>query len=169
MHSYAWSIRINLQPLRYQLKWIPFLIFSLIGDAVVIFILKFVANKDSEIAFDIIRYSGVVVSIPCFFLCCNEGFYLIKKLQKPVIKVIRWCDLISFAFTICIGVLAVFYENWIFYNIIAGTICVAAIKIFHFNSLKQAYKSMTILFVTVSVLAGVLHFILPQSYNDYAG
>ena len=86
-----------------------------------------------------------------------------------MVKFIRWCDLISFSFTVCIGVLAVFYENWIFYNIIAGTICVAAIKIFHFNSLKQAYKSMTILFVTVSVLAGVLHFILPQSYNDYAG
>ena len=77
--------------------------------------------------------------------------------------------MISLLFTICIGILAIFYENWIFYNIIAGCICVASIKIFHFNSLKQDFKSMTIMCASTAVLGAILHFILKQSYNDYAG
>jgi len=48
-------------------------------------------------------------------------------------------------------------------------ICISFIKILHFKSLKQAYKSMTILFASVSILGIVLHYILTQSYNDYAG
>ena len=45
----------------------------------------------------------------------------------------------------------------------------ASIKIFHFKSLKQAFRSMAIVFGSAAVLGGILHFILPQSYNDYAG
>ena len=81
----------------------------------------------------------------------------------------RWCDCISALLTICIGILAIFYENWIFYNFIAGCICVASIKILHFNSLKMAYKSMAIMCISTAVLGAILHFILTQSYNDYAG
>ena len=169
MHSYAWSVRVNLQPLRFQLRWIPFLIFSVIGNFMTIILLKFVASNNTRVAFDIIRYFGITVSIPCCFLCCNEVFYLIRKLQKPVVKMLRWCDFISLACTICVGTLAFFYENWIFYNCIAGCICVASIKIFHFKSLKQAFSSMAIMFVSAAVLGGILHFILTQSYNDYVG
>jgi hypothetical protein len=70
MHSYAWSIKINLKPLRVPLKWVPFLIFSVAGDAFVIMLLRF-SPRDSSTAFDIIRYLGVIVSIPCVFICLN--------------------------------------------------------------------------------------------------
>ena len=169
MHSYAWSIRINLQPLRYQLKWIPFLIFSIIGDVLIIILFGFSASSESTIAFIIIRYLGVVISVPCVFLCFNELFYLIKQLQKPLFKMIRRCDFISFVLTLAIVSLEFFFENWIFYNFLACCICVASIKIFHFSSLKQAFTSMLIMFAASTVLGIVLHFILPQSYNDYAG
>jgi len=102
MHSYAWSIKINLQPIRFQLQWIPFLIFSIAGDVIVIILLKF-TTKDSYIGFNLIRIFGVVVAIPCMFLCLNEIFYLFKKMQKRVVKFVRWCDLISFFLTISLG------------------------------------------------------------------
>jgi hypothetical protein len=34
--------------------------------------------------------------------------------------------------------------------------------------MKQAYLSMAISVVTVSIFTGVLHFVLERSYNDYA-
>jgi hypothetical protein len=51
----------------------------------------------------------------------------------------------------------------------AGCICVGSIKIFHFNSLKESYLAMTIMVITVSIVCVILHFLLPLSYNDYAG
>ena len=51
----------------------------------------------------------------------------------------------------------------------AVCICIASIKIFHFRSLKQAFASMTIMFVSVTILAIIFHFTLAQSYNDYTG
>ena len=70
MHSYAWSVRIQLKPLRIILKWVPFLIFSVVGDFGIAILLKF-ATKGTNLAFDMIRYAGVTVSIPCIFICFN--------------------------------------------------------------------------------------------------
>lgn len=64
--------------------------------------------------------------------------------------------------------IAAFFENWIYYDILAIFICVGSIKIFHFKSLREAFISMTIMVLTVTFLAIILHFILPFSYNDYA-
>jgi len=47
-------------------------------------------------------------------------------------------------------------------------ICVGAIKLLRFSSMKQAYLSMAISVVTVSIFTGVLHFVIERSYNDYA-
>ena len=105
MHSYAWSIKINLKPFRLQLRWIPFLIFSIIGDVAVILLLK-VPSKDSKVSFDIIRYAGIAVSVPCVFLCLNEMFYLVSFLRKPVKKFIRGCDLLSILLAIVVSTLA---------------------------------------------------------------
>lgn len=68
-----------------------------------------------------------------------------------------------------LGTFGFIFENWVYNDFMAICICVAAIKILHFKSLKQAYKSMTILFGSVTILGIVLHYILTQSYNDYAG
>lgn len=168
MHSYAWSIKVNLQPLRFQMRWIPFLVFSIAGDGVIIILLKF-TTKESYIGFNLIRIFGVIVAIPCMFLCFNEILYLFKKLQNRVFKFVRWCDIISFCLTVAFGICSFLYENWIFNDFMAICICISSIKILHFKSLKQAYTSMTILFVSVSVLGIILHYILTQSYNDYAG
>ena len=51
----------------------------------------------------------------------------------------------------------------------AGFICVGSIKLFHFKSLKEAYTSMIITFLAITVLTIILHFLLTLSYNDYAG
>ena len=82
---------------------------------------------------------------------------------------VRQCDTLSGIFSIAIMIVAFFEDNWILYNILAGCICVGSIKIFHFNSLKESYLAMAIMVATVSVLCIVLQFILPLSYNDYAG
>jgi hypothetical protein len=92
-----------------------------------------------------------------------------KILRKPIKRFFRRCDLISLSLTIVLSILAFLYENWIFYDFLAGCICVAGIKIFHFKSLKQAYISMTIMFVSISILGTILHYLFPRSYNDYAG
>jgi hypothetical protein len=71
MHSHVWSIRINMRPLRYRLRWIPFLIFS-IGLAVFIIILSVIAtNRDYSRAFFWSGYAGIAVSSFFVFLCWN--------------------------------------------------------------------------------------------------
>ena len=71
--------------------------------------------------------------------------------------------------TIGLGICGFLFDNWIYNDFMAICICVAFIKILHFNSLKQAYISMTIVFGSVTILSLILHVILTQSYNDYAG
>lgn len=59
-------------------------------------------------------------------------------------------------------------DSWIYYNIIALAICVGAIKMLRFSTMKQAFLSMLISVITVLTMAIILHFILERSYNDYA-
>jgi hypothetical protein len=59
-----------------------------------------------------------------------------KRLRKPLYKIVRECDAISGVIALSLVILACFEDNWILYNILAGCICVGSIKIFHFNSLK---------------------------------
>lgn len=39
---------------------------------------------------------------------------------------------------------------------------------FYFNSMQQAFYSLAISVCFVTIVAVVLHFVLPRSYNDYA-
>lgn len=71
--------------------------------------------------------------------------------------------------TITVTLLAMFFENWIFYDALACCICVACIKLIHFESLREAFISNIIVVGTVTILAIAFHFIFPdRSYNDYA-
>jgi hypothetical protein len=135
MYSHIWSIRINLRPLRFDLKRIPFLIFNIVGSGLIL-LLYLLAFKDYNKAMYTLRYAGVIISIPFVFLCWNELFFLIKKLRIRIFKFIRWCDIVSAILTASMIATAFFVENWIFYNLVAGCICVGSIKMFHFNSLK---------------------------------
>jgi len=45
MHSHVWSIKIQQRALRLELKWIPFLIFSM-GGVVLLFGLYFFASNN---------------------------------------------------------------------------------------------------------------------------
>ena len=92
-----------------------------------------------------------------------------NQLKKRVYKSIRYCDIGSGLLTMGVTIFAFFSDNWILYDMIAICICVGSIKIFHFNSLKQSYLAMTIMVATITIISVVLHFLLPQSYNDYAG
>lgn len=168
MHSHVWSIRINHRPLRYVLYWKNFLIFSVVGIAL-IFFLCFLTYKDFWKAFAFIKYFGLVFSIFFVFLCFNETFFLIKKLRKPIYNIVRLCDICSGFMTVAVITVAFFFDNWVLYDMIAGCICVGSIKIFHFNSLKESYLAMTIMVLTITSVSGALHFLLPLSYNDYAG
>jgi hypothetical protein len=105
--------------------------------------------------------------MPFVFLCFNEVLYIYRKSRQPVFKGIRICDITSFVIALVLMIVACFVENWIFYNIMAGCICVGSIKIFHFRSLKQAFYSMGIMCATVTIVAIILHYLLERSYNDY--
>ena len=107
MYSHVWSIRINRMPLRFELKWLPFLIFSIVGNVIIIILLKFAYN-DSGTAFSIIRYAGVAFSVPFTYLCLNEIFYLFRKLRPRVLKFIRICDIISIVLSLAAGIIGIF-------------------------------------------------------------
>ncbi len=80
----------------------------------------------------------------------------------------RICEVVSIVVTLFLTIMACFFESWILYDVLATCICVGAIKIFHFNSLREAFRAMLIMVGTVTTVAIILHFILPRSYNDYA-
>lgn len=168
MHSHVWSIRINHRPLRYVLFWKPFLIFSAVGIAL-IFSLYFLTFKDFSKTTVAIRYFGVMLSIFFVFLCFNEMLFLVKGLKKRAYKWVRYCDAGSGVLTLGVTVFAFLSDNWILYNYIGVCICVGSIKIFHFDSLKQSYLAMTIMVATITIVSVILHYLLPRSYNDYAG
>lgn len=168
MHSHVWSIRYDQKPLRYVLYWKQFLIFSIVGVGIVLLI-TLLTYRDFWRSFAFVKYIGIIVSIFFVFLCLNEVFFLIKKLKKTAKGMVRWCDIVSGALTIVVTVIAFIFDNWILYDLIAGCICVGSIKIFHFNSLKESFLAMGILTVTIGIMAVALHFLLPMSYNDYAG
>lgn len=65
-------------------------------------------------------------------------------------------------------IIALFFDSWIYYNILAIAICVGAIKLFRFRSMQQAVISMMISIVFIAMFAIVLHYKLDRSYNDYA-
>ena len=46
-------------------------------------------------------------------------------------------------------------------------ICVASIKLFHFNSLRDAFLSKGIVVLTFTGVSTVLHFLSNRSYNDF--
>lgn len=96
-------------------------------------------------------------------------FYLFSKLRNRAFKFMRYCDIISVTLSLTVGIMGLVFENWILYDFLAGFICVGSIKIFHFRSLKQAFTSMIILFVGVTILTIILHYLLTLSYNDYVG
>ena len=84
-------------------------------------------------------------------------------------KVIRICDVMSVLCTVAAITTAFYVENWIYYDVLVGCICIGSIKLFHFNSLKQAISAITIMVLSVFTLVTIMHFTLPRSYNDYAG
>ncbi len=168
MHSHVWSIRYKQRPLRYVLFWKPFLAFSIVGVGLVLFITLF-TYRDFWRAFASIKYIGIASSIFFVFLCLNEVFFLVKRFKKVVKGIVRWCDVLSGVLTVIITIIAFFFDNWDLYDIIAGCICVGSIKIFHFNSLKESFLAMGIFTITIGIMAVALHYVLPMSYNDYAG
>lgn len=107
MHSHVWSIRINQRPLRYVLKWKNFLIFSAVGVGLILS-LYFSTYRDLWKSFTVIRYFGIIFSLFFVFICLNESIYLIKRLRKPVYKIIRQCDAISGVVAVFLVILACF-------------------------------------------------------------
>lgn len=81
---------------------------------------------------------------------------------------IRICDILSFVAATTMFVVGFWQNNWIYTNILAISICVGAIKLFRFSSMKQALYSMLISICFVTIIAIVFHFVLARSYNDYA-
>jgi hypothetical protein len=98
MHSHIWSIEWKSQPLKLELKWIPFAVFNVVS---IIFLIGLyaLAVKDFSAAFATLRYFGVGVSSIFVFICFNECFFLVKQLRKPIYGILRSCDLISIGCT----------------------------------------------------------------------
>lgn len=57
-------------------------------------------------------------------------------------------------------VVGFFVTNWIYYDILALSICVGAIKLLRFRNMKQAYLSMATTVVLVTIGAVVFHYTL---------
>jgi hypothetical protein len=167
-HSEVWSIKISGKRLRLTIGWIHVLVALSILLAITL-VLYFLAFRDFERAFVGLHYFGIITSISFIFICFNEVFYLAKTFRYSIYKQLRICECCSLAMTIIVVIVAFFVDNWIYYNFMAVCICVASIKIFHFDSLKQAYISKAIVIAIFSGIAIVVHFIEPdRSYNDFA-
>ena len=65
-------------------------------------------------------------------------------------------------------VIGLYSDGWIYNDILALCICIGAIKLFKFRSMRQGFLSLFILSFGVSMMAGILHFTLDRSYNDEA-
>lgn len=108
----------------------------------------------------ILRYVGLVVSLIFTFICADETFFLIRKCKMEVWKFIRICDILSFVFSILMFIVGFFTDSWIYYDILALAICVGAIKLLRFSSMKQAFISMGISVLIVTITSSILHYIL---------
>ncbi len=102
----------------------------------------------------------------------NEIFYLFRPFKQTVWVTkyynVRICEIISILIAVVLFIVSLIVENWILYTFLAGCICVGSIKMLYFSSMQQAFYSLAISVTTVTVIAIILHFILPRSYNDYA-
>lgn len=88
---------------------------------------------------------------------CETSFYNIRR-----------CEIISLIIALIFFIVSLFVENWVLYTFLAGCICVGSIKMLYFSSMQQAFYSLAISVTSVTLIAVILHFILPRSYNDYA-
>jgi hypothetical protein len=70
MHSYIWSIKKNSKPFSIELKWIIFLLMSLIGTLLFIFLYIFAINNVTQ-AFIALQYFGIAISFFFLALCLN--------------------------------------------------------------------------------------------------
>ncbi len=115
----------------------------------------------------------MVVALVFTFICMNEVLYLFRPFKRVVFATrcynIRRCEVVSVLFAVTLFAISLVVENWILYTFLAGCICVGSIKMLYFNSMQQAFYSLAISVGFVTLIAIVLHFILPlRSYNDYA-
>jgi hypothetical protein len=65
-------------------------------------------------------------------------------------------------------IVALNYENWIYYNLLSFCIAIGAIKMFRFRSLKNGVYTMMIVMVSVLIFTLWSYFKLPRAVNDYA-
>lgn len=108
MHSHVWSIEWKSQPLKLELKWIPFAVFN-VFSIILLIGLYALAVKDISNAFLALRYFGVGVSTIFVFICFNECFFLVKDFRRAVAGVLRICDVISLLCTAIIIIIAFFF------------------------------------------------------------
>ena len=161
LYSRIWSIRYNGHPLTIELNWKRFLVLTIILIALSIALFVFAKNNEFLAANSIIQYVGLFLSLFFVFICFDEIFYLRRQFKKPIYKRVRICDVISFVLTLTLMIISLFVENWILYNALAIFICVGAIKLLKFLSLKQAFFSFLISVLSSTILAIILHFLLP--------
>ena len=102
----------------------------------------------------------------------DEAFFLVNSLKYEITVTkkisIRICDIISLIIATVLTILTIIFQIWVMFDIIAVCICVGAIKLFQFSSMKQAIISMLIYTIFVTVFTSIMHFTLTRSYNDYA-
>lgn len=125
-----------------------------------VIILYFIAADEFKEANNALRYIGVIFGYVFTFICFNEAFFLTRFLKQPIFKFLRRCDLMSVIFSTIMFIIGFFTDSWIYYDMIAIAICVGAIKMLRFSTMKQAFLSMLINVIAISTMAGVLHFIL---------
>jgi hypothetical protein len=126
------------------------------------------ANDILENSNLILKYIGLICAFFFSFICLNEIFFLIRGLKNPFFKFIRPCDVFSLIGSFLLLALGLFVDNFIVTNILATIICVGSIKMLRFRTLLQSVICMGIYVATVTGVAIVFHYILSQSYNDYA-
>lgn len=167
LHSKIWSIRYQRRPLSIELKWYRFFFIILVIGLLGTFLFFFSATQ-FEWANIVLKGAGLFVGFVYTFICSNEIFYLYRKFKKQVLGFVRICDILSLFASIGLLILAILSDNWICYDIIGIGICVGAIKLFRFSSMKQAFLSMGLSIFFVTGFSTFLHFTLDRSYNDYA-
>lgn len=125
------------------------------------------AKKQFDNANKFLTVIGLVLAYICCFICADEIFFLIRSFKREVWKFIRICDLISFIASTIMFIVGFYLQDWIYYDILSLAICVGAIKLFRFRSMKQAFVCMATTTLIVTIVATVLHFKMERSYNDY--
>jgi hypothetical protein len=86
------------------------------------------------------------------------------KLKKNISRRVLASAIIS----VTCYILGIWFENWIYYNILSSCIAIGAIKMFRFKSLRDGFYTLIVVVISITVFTIWSYSKLARPINDYS-